>query len=238
MPLVQGLARTLAILAVLLGGTPVARAQSACAVLDPELRGAYEGGCANGKAEGQGTAKGRSTYFGEFHLGMKHGRGIKTWSRGDRYEGEFVEDNMSGWGIYTWGPGSVFAGERYEGGFAHDKRNGFGLYIWPSGDSYAGPWKDDAIVGRASPMMIARSRATGAAMEALAKTGTKVCHVAIVGSGSTKSTEAETQAVDAAARQVSIRITMLGPAPTLVAGTRLAVGDVVWDDPLNWLPCN
>ena len=238
MPPAQGLARTLAILAVLLGGTPVVRAQSACAVLDPELQAGYEGGCANGKAEGQGTAKGRSTYVGEFHLGMKHGQGVKTWSRGDRYEGGFVEDNMSGWGIYTWGPGSVFAGERYEGGFAHDKRNGFGLYIWPSGDSYAGPWKDDSLVGRGTPMMIARIRSTTASLEGMAKPGTRLCHESSVGTPPAAWIEAEVQAVNQQARQVSVKLTKLGSMPLKVAGTQLAVGDVVWDDPLNWLPCN
>ena len=228
--------RTLLVMALLLGGSP-AQAQSKCTVLDPELQGAYEGGCADGKAEGQGTARGSAAYVGEFHQGRKHGHGVKTWSRGDRYEGAFADDYMSGWGIYIWGARSLFAGDRYEGELARDKRNGYGLYTWASGDSYAGPWKDDAVSGRASPMMIARFRATNASLEAMAKPGVKVCHESTLG-GATARTEAETQAVNTAARQVSVKVTKLGATPTVVAGTPLALGDVVWDDPLQWNPCN
>jgi hypothetical protein len=235
---VSSVNRALAVAALFAAGFPgIVQAQSRCLVADPELQDSYEGGCADGKAEGQGTARGSAAYSGEFHLGKKHGHGVKTWARGDRYEGGFADDYMSGWGTYTWGVRSLFAGERYEGGFARDRRNGFGVYTWPGGDSYAGPWNDDAVAGRATPMMIARFRATNAAMEALAKPGVKVCHESVIGSGSTAATEAETRSLNPAARQVSIKVTKLGPVPALVAGTPVAVGDVVWDDPLHWIPC-
>ena len=230
------IARVLAFHLLFFGGAGVTQAQLGCAVLDPELQGAYEGGCAGGKAEGQGKAKGSAAYEGGFHEGKKHGRGIKTWSWGDRYEGEFADDRKDGYGTYTWGVRTLFAGDRYEGGFSNDKRNGYGVYSWASGDSYAGPWKDDALAGRATPMMIARFRATNASMEALAKPGVKVCHESTVGAGAR--TEAETQAVNPATRQVSVKVTQLGSIPAVVAGAQLAVGDVVWDDPLHWIPCN
>jgi hypothetical protein len=166
---------------------------------------------------------------------MKHGRGIKTWAWGDRYEGEFAEDYKEGWGVYTWGAGTLFAGDRYEGTFARDRRNGFGLYSWASGDSYAGPWKDDAVTGFASPMMIARFRATNAALEGT-KPGAKLCHESAIGGGAR--TEAEAQRTDPATRQVSLKVTALGAAPVFVAGKALAPGDIVWDDPLHWIPCN
>jgi len=231
--------RALAMTALLLPGLPVlGQTPSRCLIADPELQGSYEGGCVDGKAEGQGTAKGHAAYVGEFHLGMKHGHGVKTWPRGDRYEGGFIEDKMSGWGIYTWGPGSLFAGERYEGGYAHDRRNGFGLYTWPSGDSYAGPWKDDALIGHATPMMIARLRSTTASLTAMTKPGTKVCHDSSLGMPPAAWTEGETQSANQGARQVSVKITKLGPMPVVVAGAEAVVGDVVWDDPLHWIPCN
>ena len=44
----------------------LAQAQSKCLVLDPELQASYSGGCKDGKAEGQGTAKGSAFYVGEF----------------------------------------------------------------------------------------------------------------------------------------------------------------------------
>jgi len=209
-----------------------------CIVLDPELQDSYAGACANGKAEGQGTAKGSAAYTGEFHEGRKHGRGMKTWPWGDRYEGEFADDTKHGSGVYTWGERSAFAGDRYEGGFAHDKRNGYGVYFWASGDSYAGPWKDDAVAGRATPMMIARFRATSESLAAMAKPGSRLCHESTVGVGSKEWTEGETQAVNQGTRQVSVKLTKLGPRPLFVAGTQVALGEIVWDDPLNWIPCN
>jgi hypothetical protein len=215
-----------------------AQAQSKCLVLDPELQASYSGGCKDGKAEGPGTAKGSAVYSGEFHEGRKHGRGVKTWSWGDRYEGGFADDAKHGSGLYTWGERSAFAGDRYEGGFANDKRNGYGLYVWASGDSYAGPWKDDTVAGRATPMMIARFRATNESLAAMSKPGVKLCHESTVGAGLKEWSEGETQSVDQATRRVSVRVTRLGPKPLVVAGTRVAAGDVVWDDPLNWIPCN
>ena len=230
-------ARVLAVLALLFGGPSFARAQAKCLVIDPELQGSYEGGCEDGKAEGQGMAKGGATYTGGFHLGKKHGRGVKSWAWGDRYDGDFADDYKDGWGTYTWGARTLFAGDHYEGGFAADKRNGYGIYFWASGDSYAGPWKDDSISGRATPMMIARFRATQASLEAMANPGVKVCHESTVAAGEAR-TEAETQEVNQVTRLVSLRIAKLGSAPVLVAGTPLAVGEVVWDDPLHWIPCN
>jgi len=38
-------------------------------VLDPELQTSYEGNCVDGKAEGQGSARGSATYAGGFHKG-------------------------------------------------------------------------------------------------------------------------------------------------------------------------
>src|SRR5258706_5622887 len=213
-------------------------AQSKCLVIDPELQTSYSGGCKDGKAEGSGTARGSAVYVGEFHEGRKHGRGVKTLPCCDRYEGRFADVGKHGSGLYAWGQRSGFAGVRYEGGFANDKRNGYGLYVWASGDSYAGPWKDDAVAGRATPMMIARFRATNEALAAMSKPGLKLCHEATVGSRAKEWAQGEAQSVDQGTRRVSVRVTRIGPTPLVVAGTRAAIGDVVWDDPLNWIPCN
>ena len=222
---------------MLCASSAAAQAQSKCLVLDPELQGSYAGACANGKAQGPGTARGSAVYVGEFREGKKHGRGVKNWPWGDRYEGEFADDSKHGAGIYVWGARSAFAGDRYEGAFANDRRNGYGVYSWASGDSYAGPWKDDAVAGRATPMMIARFRATNESLAAMAKPGVGLCHESTVGVGAGEWTEGETLAVDPGARRVEVRVTRLGPKPLFVAGTQVAAGDVVWDDPLNWIPC-
>ncbi len=227
------------VLSVVLCASPAyAQGQSKCIVLDPELQASYSGGCKDGKAEGRGTAKGSAVYVGEFHEGKKQGRGVKTWGWGDRYDGDFLNDAKHGMGRYTWGARSAFAGDRYEGGFANDKRNGYGAYVWASGDAYAGPWKDDAVAGRATPMMLARFRATKESLAAMAKPGVKLCRESTVGAGLKEWIEAETQAVNQSTLQVAVKVTKLGAKPLVVAGTQVAVGGTVWDDPLNWVPCN
>jgi len=50
--------------------------------------------------------------------------------------------------------------------------------------------------------------------------------------------EAETQAVNQSTLQVAVKVTKLGAKPLVVAGTQVTVGETVWDDPLNWVPCN
>jgi len=218
-----------------------------CFVADPELQGFYAGGCKDGKAEGQGTAKGSATYAGEFRAGLKQGRGVKTWPWGDRYEGEFAEDTKHGMGSYTWGARSAFAGDRYEGEFRNDMRNGAGVYAWASGDIYAGPWKDDVVAGQATQRMLARYRATTESLAAMQNAGVKVCRASTVGSGATAPsvgsgatvwTEGEVVAVNQKTLQAAVRITKSVETPLVVAGAEVAVGESVWDDPLNWILCN
>jgi hypothetical protein len=86
-------------------------------------------------------------------------------------------------------------------------------------------------------MMIARFRATNASLEAMAKPGVKLCHESKLGIELKAWIEGETQAVNPTTRQVLVRVTKLGQASLVVAGTQVAAGEVVWDDPLNWVPC-
>jgi hypothetical protein len=86
--------------------------------------------------------------------------------------------------------------------------------------------------------MNARFRATGESLAAMAKPGVKLCSESTVGTGSKERTEGETQSVNQSTRQVSVKLTRQGPAPLVVFGTQIAVGETFWDDPLNWIPCN
>ena len=210
----------------------------ACAVTDSELVGSYEGGCKNGKADGTGTAKGLATYVGEFRDGMKHGKGVKTWPWGDQYEGEFANDAKHGKGIYTWGGRSAWTGQRYEGNYINDKRNGFGIYDWPTGDRYTGPWKDDAMVGPPTPMMIARGRALKEHMIAMAKQNIKLCREATLGIGLRERIEGLTQGINPQTLQVAVKVTKLGESPLVIAGNTIKVGEIVWDEPLEWTLCH
>ena len=60
------------------------------------------------------------TYIGETNgRGESHGQGIYEWADGNRYEGQWKDDNMHGQGIYQFPDGS-----RYEGQFNDDRMHG------------------------------------------------------------------------------------------------------------------
>jgi hypothetical protein len=205
-----------------------------CRVLDPELQGAYAGGCAGGLAEGEGYAVGSAQYRGAFRAGRKHGSGVKIWPNGDRYEGEFANDAKHGAGAYTWGRGP-WAGERYEGAYVRDRRHGFGSYRWQTGDVYAGPWENDVAVGPPTPMMQARAAFEQETRLAVAKEGTRVCREVAVGIGGRDWVRGTVVAV--AGERVGIRIDDPGRQPHAVAGAEAHAGEIAWDAPTAWLPC-
>ena len=117
----------------------------------------WNGACANGKAQGQGTQVWRylnkgdwkeDKYTGEMKDGMENGRGVYIATNGDRYDGEWKDGKQHGRGVSVWGPSSEGAGDRYEGGFKDDKAHGRGIYEWVGGDRYEGDWKDGKEHGR------------------------------------------------------------------------------------------
>lgn len=211
-----------------------ANAQTPCRVVDPELQGQYSGPCVNGLAEGEGRASGTAEYVGGFKAGRKHGKGVKIWPNGDRYEGEFVEDRKQGYGVYVWGRGP-WAGERYEGGYVADQRHGFGVYRWPSGDVYKGDWKDDAFSGPATPMMIARGTFEREARAAVAKPGQKVCRELEVGIGGRDWVRGTV--LDVTPEQVAVRIDDPGTHEHVIADVAARRGAILWDTPTGWTPC-
>ena len=71
-----------------------------------------------------------------------HGLGKFVSPHGDRYEGEFVDDNYNGLGAYTWANGDV-----YEGEWAYSKRSGLGVMWNKDGEVImCGRWADDKLV--------------------------------------------------------------------------------------------
>ena len=86
-------------------------------------------------------------------------------------------------------------------------------------------------------MMNSRYRATKESLAAMATPGLKLCRESTVGGGNTEWTEAEAQAVNPTTLQVAVKITRSIQAPLVVAGAEVAVGETIWDDPLDWIPC-
>ncbi len=109
----------------------------------------WTGGCADGKASGQGRLTGRvaSTeewrFIGNVQFGNAHGYGTYIWADGDRYDGMFRDGMLHGHGILTWTDGS-----RYEGDFLDDARTGRGTHVWADGSRYEGEWHDGKQHGR------------------------------------------------------------------------------------------
>lgn len=219
-----------ALIALLL---PVAGQAEPCTVIDPELQGIYEGSCWRGMASGLGHARGSADYVGEFSKGKKHGRGVKTWSWGDRYEGEFREDRKHGQGMYLWGADSPWAGQRYVGGFVADKREGKGTYYWPNGDRFEGQWKEDQRYGYTA-MELRREAARKAREAALAEPGTSVCMLAKVGISHVAAVKGVTAGLDQGKLQVTITA-VDAAGPGLLPNFR--TGEQVQTDILEWMPC-
>jgi len=79
---------------------------------------------------GAGEYEGDRNSFGRFH-----GQGTYTTSRGDIYEGGWIDGRKSGKGTYIWKNGDKYVGE-WQG----NKRNGEGEMFYATGDVYKGEW--------------------------------------------------------------------------------------------------
>lgn len=92
--------------------------------------------------------------------GKKHGRGVRVWVSGNKYEGEWLDDQIEGEGSLE-----MASGGKYTGTFEGGKRNGCGVESWgnrlniayrcPMGYKhpgigfcrYDGEWKGDQMDG-------------------------------------------------------------------------------------------
>ena len=207
---------------------------SDCRVIDPELQGHYEGGCRKGLAEGHGFARGTAEYEGEFHKGLKHGKGVKTWSWGDRYEGGFLNDRKNGKGLYVWGERSPWAGERFVGDYADDMREGQGTYFWPNGDRFEGVWKQDRRYGNTA--MELRRQATEAARSAALKSGGQVCSWGQTGIAYQVLRVGTIESMDQ--NGMKVRLVRLEGVPEAVSGSNLEPGMVLKESTRDWIPCS
>ena len=94
-----------------------------CTVVPEALKGTYDGGCKNEKANGTGTATGQDSYTGEFKNGYPDGAGKYTWKNGDWFAGEWKKGTRDG-----------------QGTMHYAEKN--------PGDSLRGFWKKDTYIGK------------------------------------------------------------------------------------------
>jgi len=72
-------------------------------------------------------------YVGEWKDDELHGQGTYTFASGAQYVGEYRDGKKNGQGTYTWADGSKYVGEYRDG-----KKNGQGTYTFADGGQYVG----------------------------------------------------------------------------------------------------
>lgn len=97
----------------------------------------YIGEFENFKKEGEGQEDTEFYYYhGKFHNNKKHGKGkIFMKVLKDTYEGEFLNDAVTGTGEYHWSNNNYYIGE-----FLNGKMHGKGINKWPDGTTYQGDY--------------------------------------------------------------------------------------------------
>lgn len=97
----------------------------------------YTGDFKNGLRHGLGKEEtDEHRYYGEYQNDKKQGKGKLIYKKiKDIYEGEFSENNITGYGVYTWANQDTF-----QGTFLTGKMHGSGVYRWPDGGEYYGDY--------------------------------------------------------------------------------------------------
>ena len=70
---------------------------------------------------------------------IRDGFGCMKYKDGTKFEGEYVNDKITGYGIYSAKDGRKI----YEGYWKDGKREGIGIYFCEDGASYEGEWKEN-----------------------------------------------------------------------------------------------
>ena len=109
----------------------------------------WSGACVDGKTSGRGREVWRSSdpsydgvFEGEHRAGKRHGHGIRTWSSGNRYEGEYRDGELRD------GVATAPDGTRYEGEWRDGKPHGHGVVTWSDGERYEGEIRAGMFHGR------------------------------------------------------------------------------------------
>ena len=145
---------------------------SGCALFDANLRPgdamSWSGSCANGRAEGQGTARFSNngaefeSFSGSFRDGVAEDGDVKvSWGQGWSYEGAMVSGHFEGHGVLI-----NDKKDRFEGDWKVGKLNGDGSVTHADGSRYEGEWRNDLPNGEGI-----LTRADGSKLEGIFQDG-------------------------------------------------------------------
>ena len=140
--------------------------------------GRYVGDIVNGKPHGKGKLfykeddkYNRVSYEGDWVNGERSGNGTLIWKSGEKYTGNWKNNNRDGYGTDYYPNGKIwykgewkngkrdgkgvnyyqtndkYNREYYEGNWVNGERSGNGTLIWKSGSKYVGEWKNGKIDG-------------------------------------------------------------------------------------------
>ena len=99
--------------------------------------GYYIGDIMYSRPHGKGTLYRKNNtirYFGDFVNGKFEGKGTLKYKNGERYTGEFKNDNREGKGILYYSNDKM----KYDGYFKEDKYDGEGIIYYENGTNYEG----------------------------------------------------------------------------------------------------
>ena len=127
---------------------------SSCSLFDANAKAgdsvSWSGGCADGLANGKGTAtftnsgKQFESFTGEFSKGIAQDGPVSVgWGGGWHYDGDEVGGQFSGAGVLM-----NDAKDRFEGVWVAGKMTGHGTLVRANGERYDGEWKDDLPDGQ------------------------------------------------------------------------------------------
>lgn len=95
-----------------------------------------QGDCSNGY--GKFRYRSGAIYEGDFRQGKSNGKGILTFTNGNKYLGDWQDSHRQGQGKLLFREGHT-----YVGGFVKSKMRGKGIMRYVNGDSYDGDWEND-----------------------------------------------------------------------------------------------
>lgn len=82
-------------------------------------------------------------YVGEWRNNNRNGMGTFTWADGARYVGQYLNGDRHGFGTMTWPDGNQYVGE-----YRANERNGQGTFTFPGGNRYVGEFRNGNYNGQ------------------------------------------------------------------------------------------